>query len=103
MAKGVTVLDTNALEQLLVDGNFDAAKKMLDGYLNSDLSREIKGAAYVAFVMTYVSVMNRVYEKYNQALDETIANLNFADQKEKEVSEKIQLAKVKSDIKKMAK
>lgn len=103
MAKGVTALDTNALEQLLVDGNFDAAKKMLDGYLNSDLSREIKGAAYVAFVMTYVSVMNRVYEKYNQALDETIANLNFADQKEKEVGEKIQLAKVKSDIKKMAK
>jgi|GEM_PF-2211573 len=94
-------LDTNTLEQLLVDGKFDVAKGMLNDYINADLPKEVKGAAYVAFVMTYVSVMNKVYDQYNQALDETIAGLTLADKKEKELTERIDLARVKNDIKKM--
>ncbi len=93
-------LDTNTLEQLLVDGKFDAAKVMLNEYINSDLSREVKGAAYVAFVTTYVSVMNKIYDQYNQALDETIAGLTLADKKEKEMTERVDLARVKNEIKK---
>lgn len=101
-AQGV-VLDADRLEQLLVDGKFDDAKKMLNEYLSADLSKEEKGAIYVAFVMTYVSVMNKVYDQYNEALDETISNLNFIDQTKKEVNEKIDLARIKNEAKKLAK
>lgn len=102
MAKGI-VLDTNTLEQLLVDGKFEAAKKMLNEYINADLPKEVKGAAYVAFVTTYVSVMNKIYDQYNQALDETIAGLTLIDKKEKELNERVDLARVKGEIKKMSK
>ncbi len=96
-------LDTNALEQMLVDGKFDDAKKLLNGYLSADLPKEVKGAAYVAFVMTYMSVMNRIYENYQQALDETLTGIQMLNKKEKEVSEKIDLARVKNEIKNISK
>src|SRR5262245_43111439 len=102
ITKNRGTLDTNTLEQLLVDGKFDEAKKMLNEYLSADLTKEEKGAIYVAFVMTYVSVMNRVYDKYNEALDETISNLEFIDKRKKEVSEKIEMGRLKDEIKKMA-
>lgn len=102
MANGVA-LDTNTLEQLLVDGKFDAAKGILNDYINADLPKEVKGAAYVAFVMTYVSVMNKIYDQYNQALDETIAGLKLIDTKEKQLTDRVDAARVKNEIKKLSK
>lgn len=93
--------DTNKLEQLLRAREWDEARAMLEQALAAPLSYEEKGAAYTAFIATYLRVMNRIYEEYDMALSDAISTLKTIDREEQIASEEIDLARVKGDIRRL--
>lgn len=96
------IFDTEQLESLLNARQWTKAKALLDSFLEAEISQEEKGAMYVSFVTTYLSVMNRINAEYEAALDEAIASVKILNEKEKEVHTKVDLARVKNEIKKMS-
>ncbi|MDO8601943.1 MAG: hypothetical protein Q7R62_02355 [bacterium] len=95
--------DTEQLESLLNARQWQKAKALLNSFLQAEITQEEKGAIYVAFVTTYLSVMNRISAEYEAALDDAITNVKVLNAKEKEVHTKIDLARVKNEIKQMSK
>jgi uncharacterized membrane protein len=96
------VFDIDHLESLLNARQWNKAKELLNSFLQADISEEEKGAMYVAFVTTYLSVMNRINDEYESALDDAIATVKTLNEKEKEVKTKIDLARIKNEAKKLA-
>ena len=94
--------NTEQLESLLNAREWAKAKALLNSFLQSNVSQEEKGAMYVAFVTTYLSVMNRINEEYESALDDAISSVKALNVSEKEVHTKIDLARVKNEIKDMS-
>ncbi|MDP3880988.1 MAG: hypothetical protein Q8Q32_02310 [bacterium] len=94
----MTDSDKQKLATYIREDKWQEAKKLLDGYLNSDLSLEEKGAAYVAFVSTYLDIMNKINEGYETVLDEVLSEIKELDDREKELDEKIRLTHLNSDI-----
>lgn len=94
----MTDSDTQKLAGYIKADKWQEAKKLLDSYLNSDLSLEEKGAAYVAFITTYLEIMGKINEGYEAILDEVLSEIKTLDEKEKELDQKIRLAHIESDI-----
>lgn len=95
--------DAQQLESLLNAREWEKAKVLLNSFLESDVSQEEKGAMYVSFVTTYLSVSNRISAEYESALDDAISTVKSLNVKEKEVHTKIDLARVKNEIKDLSK
>jgi hypothetical protein len=94
----MTDSDKQKLAGYIRQDKWQEAKKLLDSYLNSNLSLEEKGAAYVAFVTTYLEIMNKINEGYEAILDEVLSEIKTLDGQEKELDEKIRLTHLDSDI-----
>lgn len=97
------VFDIEQLESLLNAREWAKAKALLNSFLQADISEEEKGAMYVAFVTTYLSVMNRINDEYEAALDDAISTVKALNEKEKEVNTKVDLARIKNEIKDISK
>lgn len=95
--------DIEQLESLLNARQWDKAKALLNSFLQADISEEEKGGIYVSFVTTYLSVMNRINDEYESALDDAISTVKALNEKEKEVKTKIDLARIKNEIKDISK
>jgi hypothetical protein len=95
------VFNIDQLESHLNAREWDKAKSLLNEYLRSEISDDEKGAIYVAFVTTYLSVMNRINAEYEAALDDAISTIQAVNKKEKEINDQIDLARVKNEIKQM--
>ena len=94
----MTDSDKQKLAGYIRQDKWQEAKKLLDSYLNSDLSLEEKGAVYVAFVTTYLEIMGKINEGYEAILDELLSEIKTLDEQEKELDEKIRLTHLESDI-----
>lgn len=99
----MSTFDVEQLESLLNAREWAKAKALLQSGLQSDISREEKGALYVAFVTTYLSVMNRINAEYEAALDDAISTVKALNEKEKEVHKKVDLARIKNEAKDLSK
>jgi len=97
------VFDVEQLESLLNARQWAKAKSLLNSALQAEIPKEEKGALYVAFVTTYLSVMNRINAEYEAALDDAIASVKTLNEKEKELHKKVDLARVKNEIKDLSK
>ena len=86
--------NANELKDLLVQEKWDEAKNLLEAYLSAPLTKEEKGAAYVAFVMTYIDVMHRLNRDYEDKLNEALESLQVIDVAEQELTDKINAAKI---------
>ena len=96
-------LDEQKLTQFLDDERWDEAGNLITAYLDSiALTQEEKGNAYLQFAATYLGVMNTLNAEYERNLDAAIKGLKIVEKKEKEIGERIDLARVRGDIKKMA-
>lgn len=92
--------DDKKLKNLLEEKKFDEAKKFLEDYFkNLELTESEKGAVFVNYASIYMQVMNDINRQYSKALDEALNILKKIDAKESEVNDKIDLAKVRSEIK----
>ncbi len=92
--------DEKKLKILLEEKKFDEAKNFLEDYFkNLELTDEEKGAIYVNYASVYMQVMNDLNRQYSENLDEALNVLKKIDAKESEVNDKIDLAKVRSEIK----
>lgn len=94
-------LDTKKLEALLAKEDWPQAKKLLEDYLQSDLTPEEKGAAYVKFASIYLDVTNRLNQAYKETLEEAVGFADEVKAKEKEIKEKAGASSVKQQIKKL--
>lgn len=91
--------DDKKLKSLLEEKKFDEAKKFLEEYFkNLELTEEEKGAIYVNYASIYMQVMNDINRQYSESLGEALNILKKIDAKESEVNDKIDLAKVRSEI-----
>lgn len=90
--------DKKKLASFIREDKWDQAKKLLDSYLKSDLSLEEKGAAYVAFITTYLDIVSKINEGYEAVLDEVLSELKELEKREAKVEEEIKLSHVNSQI-----
>jgi len=85
------------LSELLDAQKWDEAKELLDSYLNAPLSLEEKGAAYVAFVTTYLEMVNRVQEQYLAELDNLLEQIKITKREELETVDELRRIAVQKD------
>lgn len=96
-------LDEKKLTQLLDAEQWDEAGNLITAYLDSiELTPEEKGGAYLQFAATYLGVMNTLNEEYQKNLDQAIEGLKALEKTEKEINNRIDLGRVKSEIKRMS-
>jgi len=86
------------LQELLDAQKWDQAKELLDSYLNSPLSLEEKGAAYVAFVSTYLEMVNRIQEQYLNELDKLLESIKVIKRQELEVVDELERIGVQKEF-----
>lgn len=93
-------IDTKNLEQLVEQKKWTEAKKLLEEFFNSiELSGEEKGEIFTKLASIHMQIVNNINKRYEKSLDEMISALKKIDAKESEVNDKIDLAKVRSEIK----
>lgn len=96
-------LNQQQLAQLLEAEQWDEAGNLITRYLDQlSLTKEDKSKAYLQFAATYLGVMNALNDAYERNLEEALSGLKALEKKEKEINEKIDLARVRGDIKKMS-
>ncbi|MEZ4156377.1 MAG: hypothetical protein R3B52_00155 [Candidatus Paceibacterota bacterium] len=92
--------DQFEIDRLFHVGDFAAAKKLLESYLNSDLSIDEKADAYTAFVTAYMKMVAKINAAYEATLDNILQDLKLIDDKEKNISDKFSLALLNKNIEK---
>jgi hypothetical protein len=83
------------LESLIKNNKPKEAEKMLQSFLEKDPTPEERGEMYVAYLSAYVNTTKAIQDRYEGSLKNTIKSLEEINQKEKELSQKIELQKAK--------
>lgn len=86
------------LERLLAEGKQEEAKQLLRDMLSAPLTDEERGAILVGFAAAYLALSNQVNEARRDALQEEVEALESIAKMEKEVGEKLELAKVRASL-----
>ncbi|MDP2629447.1 MAG: hypothetical protein Q8P45_01970 [Candidatus Harrisonbacteria bacterium] len=98
----MNTLEEKKIGALLEEQKWEEAKRLLSTYLDSDLSLEEKGAAYVAFVSTYLKMVNQINEQYELILENMLTDLKGDRQEILALDEKMQLADLDTAIDKLS-
>jgi hypothetical protein len=93
-------LNIDRIRELLEQGDVDGARSLLRKVIDAPLSDKEKGGIYVEFARVYLEVMNRINERYEKVLDETIAQLKEINKDEAAAIKDIDLKRLKHEIKK---
>jgi hypothetical protein len=66
-------IDTTKLSQLMDDGKWEEAKKLLDEHILAMPDEEARSAAHLHLASMYVKIMNGINRDYLATLDDAIA------------------------------
>ncbi|MFA6339245.1 MAG: hypothetical protein WCW87_04305 [Candidatus Paceibacterota bacterium] len=91
--------DLSNILKLVEEKKFLEAKTELEKVLNTDLTSEEKGDLYIQFASLYMEVMNAINDKYSTALRKVVKSLKDVDREEKVLDERLNLEKVRSELK----
>jgi hypothetical protein len=91
-------MDTQNIEKLLAEKNYDAVRKIIEDAVSQKLTTREKGAALTAFASIYMEISNAINEEYIQALDEVIAEMKQVKAMEIKFGDNVKLAEVRSKL-----
>lgn len=93
-------MDSQKITELIKNKKLDEAKKILEDYIkNVELTDEEKGAVYVNLASIYLEASNNLNREYEKFLDGILSLVSEIDSMKGELSDKIDLAAVRSQIK----
>lgn len=84
----VDQLDITKLKGMFEREQWDAAKRVLEEYLNSELTQDEKAIIYTVFVTTFLRVMARINLNHQAILDDMLRSLRLVERAKKKISKK---------------
>lgn len=99
MPKHIKKIDGEALNKSIKEKNFKAAKKLIDGFLEQEPSREDKGQIYTETVSIYIDMINSMNESYLNQIKRTTEALKTIDLAEAEVNDSLKVIQVRKKLK----
>ncbi len=91
-------IDIKNIESLLADKKYDDVRAIITSATSAKFSDEEKGAALTGLASAYLDISNAIQTRYRDALQEAIMGMKEINAMENKISEKVQLAEVRSKL-----
>jgi hypothetical protein len=91
-------IDTQKLENLLVEGKKDESREYIKSIIQAPLSKSERGDAIIQMTTAYMSIMNKINAEHKSLLEETLAELKEVNKLETSMNEDIDLKKVRAEL-----
>lgn len=91
-------IDIKQIESLLSEKKYDEVRSLITSATSAKFSDEEKGAALSGLALSYVDISNAIQIRYRDALQEAIMGMKKINTAENVMSEKVQLAEVRSKL-----
>lgn len=94
-----TTINIAQIDELLRADKFDDAKALVQKVLAQPLNDEEKAKSFVSFTTAYIKIMNAINDRYDRALSDVIKDLESLEKENRNLSDKVAIAKVRMSLK----
>lgn len=90
----MTTIDINKIGELLKGNRFDEAKELVRSVFSEPVSAEDKARIFADYTLAYLQIMNALNDRYEQALEDAIQDIETLEKENVKLENKLQVAKV---------